>query len=615
MTKYRPSIGAIWSGRATRFRVWAPQAKAVELVVESPGRCTYPMQPDAGGFFALERTEPGPGGRYRYLVDGAGPFPDPASRFQPEGVHGPSEVIDPGAFTWHDQDWSGVALERLVLYELHVGTFTPEGTFLAVRERLPVLADLGVTAILLMPLGDFAGRWNWGYDGVSPFAPAHCYGRPDDLRSLVDQAHRLGLAVHLDVVYNHFGPDGAYQGRFSPGYASRTHRSPWGAGVNFDGPGAGPVRGYVIENALHWIHEYHFDGLRLDATHAIVDQSPVHILAELASAVHDSLAGTERHALVIAEDVRNLADLVRGEERGGRGLDAVWSDDFHHQVRVAVAGDRDGYFADFDGTTEGIAATARQGWYFTGQPSTYYGGPRGSDPADLPRQRCVFFLQNHDQVGNRAFGDRLHHRIDPAVWRALSVLLLFLPETPLLFMGQEWAAATPFQFFTDHHPELGRAVTEGRRRDFSRFRAFSDPAVSQTIPDPQARETLDASHLDWRERDQPVHAAVLRLYRKLLALRRSLAPADGPGSAAFTIVALDDHVLRLERRGSRSTTLALVRLRWAGASEIGPGWSPLLTTEDPEFALDPVPMEFGPSAVRLARPGAAIMTREGSPSY
>ncbi|MEO6057412.1 MAG: malto-oligosyltrehalose trehalohydrolase [Gemmatimonadales bacterium] len=608
MSRYDPLLGATWTGGDTRFVVWAPEATKVDLVVEAPGpQGEYPMQPGRDGHFTLSHAAVGPGHRYRYRVDGAGPFPDPASRFQPEGVHGPSEVIDSGAYTWGDAGWSGVPLERLVLYELHVGTFTDGGTYAGLAGRLSALADLGVTAVLLMPLADFAGRWNWGYDGVAPFASARCYGRPDDLRALVDQAHRLGLAVHLDVVYNHFGPDGAYQGSFSPGYASRTHRSPWGSALNFDGPDSRPVRRYVIENALRWIHEFHIDGLRLDATHAIVDRGPVHILAELAAAVHASLAGTGRQAHVIAEDAQNLAHLVERGERGGYGLDAVWSDDFHHQVRASVAGDRDGYFADFDGRTESIAATARQGWYYTGQQAPYFGGPRGSDPAGIPLSRFVVFLQNHDQVGNRAFGERLHHQVDLAVWRALSVLLLLLPETPLLFMGQEWAAGSPFRYFTDHTPELGRAVTEGRRREFSRFEAFADPTVRETIPDPQAQETVVASHLDWSEREREPHAGVLRLYRRLLALRRGLPPLEDPaGSSGFTIAAEGD-VLRLERPGPDSALLALVRLRGAGATKLGKGWRALLTTEDPEYTADPLPVELGAEA-RFARPGAVVLS-------
>ena len=417
--------------------------------------------------------------------------------------------------------------------------------------------------------------------------------------------------MHLDVVYNHFGPDGAYQGCFSPSYNSRTHHSPWGAAVNFDGPASRPVRHYVIENALRWIHEYHVDGLRLDATHAIVDESPVHILAEVASAVHQSLAGVGREALVIAEDARNLATLIERTEHGGYGLDGVWSDDFHHQVRVATAGDRDGYFADFDGSTEAIATTARQGWYYTGQPAPYEGVPRGSDPAGIPLSRFVFCLQNHDQVGNRAFGDRLHQRIEPAVWRALSVLLLLLPETPLLFMGQEWAAGTPFRYFTDHNPELGRAVTEGRRREFSRFQAFADPAVRETIPDPQADETFRASRLDWRERDRAPHPGSLELYRRLLALRRRLPAVAAAGDASgFTIEAVDAEVVRLERAGPDATLLALVRLRGAGTTTVGPGWRALLTTEDAGVAADPVPVRLG-TEVRFGRPGAVVLAASG----
>ena len=376
---WTPTLGAHMVGDATRFRVWAPEARRVTAVIESPGRAPREetLQADPDGFHGAVVTGVSAGDRYRYRLDGGNPLPDPASRCQPEGVHGPSAVVDWRSFPWSDGDWTGIALEDTVLYELHVGTFTPEGTFAAAAERLPDLRDLGVTAIELMPVADFPGRWNWGYDGVAPFAPARCYGHPDDLRRFVDDAHRLGLAVHLDVVYNHLGPDGAYQSAFSRDYYSATHASPWGAAMNFDGPRSQPVRDYVVENGLHWVHEYHIDGLRLDATHAIVDESPRHILAVFAAAIRQSLSGSGRRAQVVAEDHGNLAHMVRPERGGGFGLDGLWSDDFHHQMRRRLAGDADGYFADFSGTADAIARTAARGWFYCGEYSAYFGRPRG----------------------------------------------------------------------------------------------------------------------------------------------------------------------------------------------------------------------------------------------
>jgi maltooligosyltrehalose trehalohydrolase len=619
----RATLGANWRDGVTSFEVWVPDAERVEVVLEpDPGpHRAYPMRRLADGYFTLELPGAGPGGLYRLRPDGRGPFPDPASRFQPRGVHGPSQVVDPRAFAWTDDAWRGGGLDETVLYELHVGTFSPEGTFRAAGARLPYLRDLGVTAIELMPVADFAGDRNWGYDGAALFAPARCYGSPDDLRALVDTAHRLGLSVHLDVVYNHFGPDGAYQSAFSAHYISRRHRSPWGETLNFDGPGSRPVRDYVVENAVRWIREYHLDGLRLDATHAIVDESPRPIVTEITAAVRAAVAPSGRRALVIAEDARNLRRVVEPEAAGGWGADAIWSDDFHHQLRRALAGDADGYFADFTGSTADIAATARQGWFFRGQHAPYFGGPRGTDPSGIACARFVFFLQNHDQVGNRAYGDRVHHTVDLAAWRAASALLLLLPETPLLFMGQEWSASTPFLFFTDHHRELGKAVTAGRRREFSRFSAFANPASREAIPDPQDPETLRASRLVWEEQEREPYRSVLRLYRSLLALRRR-EPALGPrGMSGEPLVHAWDRDVLVVRRDAPAARpiLAVVRLRGAGEVDLRqhpPAQLPadrarmeLLTTEDPPFTSEPAPPDVdsaGPR-VRFARPAAVLL--------
>jgi maltooligosyltrehalose trehalohydrolase len=623
---WKPRLGAWPVVDGASFAVWAPDARRLEVLCETPGKpaSVYPLEKDSEGVFTGTHSGIGAGDLYRYRLDGAGPYPDPASRFQPQGLHGPSQVIDPNRFPWTDRDWKNVEPDRLVLYELHVGTFTPGGTFNAAIERLPYLKDLGVTAVELMPVAAFPGNRNWGYDGAALFAPARSYGAPDDLRTFVNEAHRTGLAVHLDVVYNHFGPDGAYAPVFSKYYFSERHRSPWGAGINLDGEHSAQVRRFFIENALHWIHEYHIDGLRLDATHALVDDSPRYFLAELAAAVRASGESTGRKALLVAEDTRNLNYMLQPESEGGWGLDGVWSDDFHHQVRRCLAGDADGYFSDFDGTVESIAATVRQGWFFTGQYAPYFGHQRGTGPASISPAQCVFFIQNHDQVGNRAFGDRLHHAIDLASYRAATVLLLLAPEAPLLFMGQEWAAGTPFQFFTDHEPGLGRKVTEGRRREFAKFRAFADPALRERIPDPQAPATFEASRLVWEETTLEPHLSTLALHRRLLALRAAEPVFRSAGRASFAIRPSGDSALVLRRgMGAGPAFLAVIRLKGAGGCDLGdlpeanpgPGrrWQSILTTEDAAFTPDPVPLKIpaGGLAVEFSRPGAVILTAAG----
>ncbi|HVM98112.1 MAG TPA: alpha-amylase family glycosyl hydrolase, partial [Candidatus Acidoferrales bacterium] len=428
-----PRLGATCEGGGIRFCVWAPQRNCVEVVLESgPNAGSVHALPALDALFSGVVGAAGVGDRYRYRLDGEGPYPDPASRFQPEGVHGPSEIIDPTLFGWSDVNWTGVHLSNLSIYELHVGTFGPNGTFGQVTERLPYLRDLGVAAIELMPVADFPGTRNWGYDGVALFAPARCYGRPDDLRRLVNVAHGLGLGVILDVVYNHLGPDGNYLNCFSPFYFSKHHLTPWGDAVNLDGPHCGMVRELFFQNAVHWLREYHIDGLRLDATHALIDEGPRHFVAELTSRVRESIDG--REAVVIAEDQRNLSSMLRPETEGGWDLDAVWADDFHHQMRRILAGDHEGYYAEYSASMDDLATALREGWLRRDPVPVEEARLILSDDA-VERQRLVICIENHDQVGNRAFGDRLHHEIDLAAYRAASVLLFCAPETPLLFMG------------------------------------------------------------------------------------------------------------------------------------------------------------------------------------
>jgi maltooligosyltrehalose trehalohydrolase len=621
---WRPGLGAFADDRGVCFRVWAPTRKEIELVLDPQGSAPRRerLTPAGDGTFTGTFEAVTAGHLYAYLLDGDGPYPDPCSRSQPFGVHGPSAVVDPEAFEWSDRLWRGRPLERAVIYELHVGTFTPAGTFGGVTERLPYLADLGVTVVELMPVAAFPGTRNWGYDGVSLFAPFSGYGTPDDLRRLVDTAHGVGLAVLLDVVYNHLGPDGAYGTVFSPFYRSSRHQSPWGFAINLDGEHSGPVRAFFIENALHWLHEYHFDGLRLDATHWLVDDSTPHFAAELAARVRAAVPG--RSVLLVAEDERNLAAIVRRKGKGDWGLDAVWADDFHHHVRRGSAGDRNGYYQDYSGSIADLATTLRQGWFYCGQRSEYAGAPRGTDPAGVPLERMIICLQNHDQIGNRPFGKRLHHQIEPELFRALTALLLFAPETPLLFMGQEWAASTPFRFFTDHHPELGRLVTEGRRREFSRFEAFADERTRARLPDPQAASTFAASRLIWGECAHPPHAGVLALYRALLRLRDSESGLKAGGR--FEVVELDNAGLALTRGDAGDALLLVAWLQGSGAYDhsrrgpIVPGsrWSVILSTEESRFQEHPDParaltpdIELQDSPViRFRRPSAVILRRE-----
>jgi maltooligosyltrehalose trehalohydrolase len=623
---YEPTLGAVPDGVGTRFTVWAPEARVVEVELRAAGGFDRRRLAPAGDGTFTAAFEVGAGTRYRFLVDGRGPFPDPASRSQPDGVHGASEVVDPRTFAWTDASWTGVAIEEAVIYELHIGTFTDEGTFAGAARRLPDLARLGITVVELMPLADFPGDRNWGYDGVSLYAPARCYGRPDDLRRFVDAAHALGLAVLVDVVYNHLGPDGAYHGQFSRFYHA-DRESPWGRAMNLDGPHSGHVRRFLIENALHWLCEYHADGLRLDATHALLDGGTPHLVAEITTRVRETVTG--RHALVVAEDHRNLAVMIRPPAEGGWGLDAVWADDFHHQVRRRTAGDRDGYYRDYAGTTEDLAATVSQGWFFCGQHSAYLGECRGTSPAGLPPWRFVICLQNHDQVGNRALGERLHHQIPLPLYRAVSALLVLAPETPLLFMGQEWAATSPFLYFTDHESGLGRLVTEGRRREFARFAAFADPGVRERIPDPQAESTFTSSRLRWADRDDEPQASTLRYYRALLAARRTdptLHPSSR-GSGRVTAIDADTIVLDRAATGHRCAVVLVVHLGTGGDVELElPAvdggrppvvpWICALSSEGAGFAPDLVAIDVavsgGVARLRFLRPGAVLLIGGGA---
>lgn len=510
--KAQRSQGAELLDNGVRYRTWCEHDNVAALIFDHAGQIlrAVEMQPCGDGYFealdSLGRAED----LYRFRLNEMGDFPDPASRYQPSGVHGASMVVDPDAFEWSDHAWSCPALGELAIYELHIGTFTPAGTFRAAIEKLRYLRDLGITAIQLMPIADFPGDRNWGYDGVMPYAPARSYGNPDDLRALVDAAHAHGLAVILDVVYNHLGPDGNYVGSYHRGYFDQCHQTPWGAAFDFARPA---VRNFFVENAPYWMREFHVDGFRVDATHVMIDRSHRHVLEEIAERVHE-LGG-----FVIAEDERNDPNLLLPPERGGLGFDACWADDFHHVLRVMLTGERDGYYRNFHGAPTELAQTLEHGWLFRGQRQATDGRPRGGDTSALAPEQFIYCISNHDQTGNRAFGERFGHVADPAAYRAASALLCLAPHTPMLFMGQEWTASTPFQFFTDHNDDLGQRITQGRRHEFRHFAAFADPAALEKIPDPQARDTFVNSKLRWEELEEPEHAGVLQLYRACLELR------------------------------------------------------------------------------------------------
>jgi maltooligosyltrehalose trehalohydrolase len=497
----------------TRFRVWAPLAEQVHLAL---GEARHPMAPGACGWWSADVADARAGADYALVLDDGAPVPDPRSPWQPHGVNGASRLVDHAAFHWTDESWQPPPLGSAVIYELHVGTFTSAGTFEAVIERLDHLLDLGVTHVELMPIAEFPGTRGWGYDGVDLWAPRHAYGGPEGLKRLVDACHGRGLAVILDVVYNHLGPAGNYLGRFGPYFTDRYH-TPWGQAVNFDGAGSDEVRRFVCDNARMWLRDYHLDGLRIDAVHAIVDTSAVHVLEQLAEEIDELEPELGRSLVLIAESNLNDPRLIRPREQGGYGLDAQWADDLHHALHTVLTGERDGYYVDF-GTVADLAKALERAFVYDGRYSVFYGRRHGRAPDGLSGHRFVVCLQNHDQVGNRARGERISHLIGLGRLKVGIGLLLTAPFIPLLFQGQEWAASAPFQYFTDHQdPDLGRAVTEGRRKEFAAF-----GWKAEDVPDPQAAQTFERSKLDWSERGRAPHAGVLDWHRRLIGLRREL---------------------------------------------------------------------------------------------
>jgi maltooligosyltrehalose trehalohydrolase len=559
--KHEMPFGAECRDNGTvRFRLWAPKASAVILQLGDPERDLSMSRLDEGGFELT--TAANAGAHYAFKIDDKYLVPDPASRWQPFGVHGASEVIDPLAYDWQDSNWKSRRWDETVIYELHVGTFSPEGTFDGAEAKLEYLADLGVTAVELMPLATFPGERNWGYDGVLSYAPARCYGRPEDLKRLIDSAHAKNLMVFLDVVYNHFGPEGNYLGLYAPQFFTDRHRTPWGQAINFDGPCSRTVRDFFIHNALYWLEEYHFDGLRFDAVHAIVDDSRPDILTELAEAVRTKF-DAERHVHLVLENDNNAAHYLCGDAKARPSCyNAQWNDDIHHALHVLVTGEKDGYYSDYaKNPAWHLERCLAEGFSYQGEDSSFRNGAKRGQPSrDLPPTCFVSFLQNHDQVGNRALGERIAELADPEALKSAMAILLLAPSPPLLFMGEEFGATTPFLFFCDFGPELASKVTEGRRAEFARFEQFNSPQAQKQIPDPNSKETFLRSKLDWESLERESHSNWLEFYRNVLKCRRAkivpLIKDIAPGRATFEILGPD--ALSVQWPFSKSGSLQLI---------------------------------------------------------
>jgi maltooligosyltrehalose trehalohydrolase len=583
-------IGAELQPRGgVHFRLWAPKRQRVEVVLEGGGASA--LQAEDKGYFSGAVARASAGSLYRFRLDGGDYlYPDPASRFQPQGPHGPSQVVDPAAFTWSDAHWRGCQPGCGAIYEMHIGTFTPEGTWQAAQRQLSALVDLGITVLEVMPVAAFPGQFGWGYDGVDLFAPTQLYGSPNDFRRFVDAAHAAGLGVILDVVYNHIGPDGNYLHEFSADYFTDRYDNEWGDAINFDGDHAGPVREFFVTNAAYWIDEYHLDGLRLDATQQIFDRSPQHILAEVAQAVQRAARG--RTTFLVAENEHQEARLARPLPEG-YGLNAAWNDDFHHSARVALTGRREAYYCDYRGNPQEFLSQLKRGFLYQGQRSSWQKKHRGTPALDLPPAAFVVFLENHDQISNSGRGWRLHQLASPGRLRALTALLLLGPNTPMLFQGQEFWASAPFLFFADHRPELARAVSKGRHKFLCQFPSLATDAMQPLLADPADVATFQRCKLDLDERDK--HAAAYALHRDLLRLRREdpVFRSRPPGSRIDGAVLGPDALLVRFFGSQHDDRLLLMNLGrdldLSPAPEPllvppeGASWSLLWSSEDPAY--------------------------------
>ena len=590
------SFGAVVGEHGTSFRVWAPAQDRVSLVLE--GRDDLAMRAVGHGFFELDLADVGAGQRYWYRIK-QGTRPDPASRWQPDGPLGPSAVVDPARFAWTDDAWTGAPpAHRHVIYEMHIGTFTADGTWAAATAHLPRLAALGITTLEVMPLAEFAGRFGWGYDGVQLFAPSHLYGTPDDVRRFVDTAHHLGLAVILDVVYNHFGP----VGNFFPEFSDTIHGAPgeWGPSINYDGPGSGPVREFMQENAAYWIRDFHFDGLRMDAVNALVDSSDEHIVSEICAAARR--AAGSRPLFIVGECEPQDSRLLRGSGAYADGLDAMWNEDWHHSAFVLLTGRRHAYFTDYRGTAHELASMARHGFLYQGQWYSWQGKPRGGYSLGLPACRFVSFLENHDQIANTGLGERLYHHVDRALWRAMTAALMLGPALPLLFQGQEFGSSRPFTYFADHEGDLAAAVENGRIEFLAQFPSLKTPEMRAAVPKPAAAETFENCKLVDAERgddDNGLH----RLHRDVLTLRREDAVLGelGTGRVQVEASAPTESVLLIRYIGQAEDRLLVVNFADEYhcpmndpllAPRPGTQWTQLWTSEQLQYggiAVAPIP--------------------------
>jgi maltooligosyltrehalose trehalohydrolase len=616
----RLPIGAdIQPDGTTHFRVWAPDPPAVSLVIE---RCDAPRQDvamtrEADGYYSASVEHAGHGDRYRFQIDGD-LVPDPASRFQPDGPFGASQVIDAMRYQWQHEAWRGITLEHQVIYELHVGTFTPEGTWRAAAQKLPLLADVGISVIEVMPVAEFPGRFGWGYDGVFPYAPTRLYGTADDFRAFVDTAHGLNLAVILDVVYNHLGPDGCVFRRFAGRYFTDRYPNEWGEALNFDAAEAGPAREYWQHNGAYWIDEFHLDGLRLDATQSIHDPSGEHILAAMTREAR--AAAGDRAIILIAENEPQNVRLVRPLGAGGYGLDALWNDDFHHSAVVALTGRREAYYTDYQGTPQEFVAAAKYGYLFQGQRYAWQKDSRGTPTCGLPPSTFVNFLENHDQVANSGDGSRLRLRSSAGAYRALTALTMLMPGTPMLFQGQEFGATTPFLYFADHRPELAAAVQNGRAAFIAQFASVATADMQRQLAAPHAPATFERCKLDWSERDR--HACVLRLYRDLIALRRrdvAFAPRDR-ASIDGAVIGAEAFVVRFFTEEAGGQRLLLVNLgvdlarpsiaEPLVAPPAGYAWRTCWSSEAPDYGGGGTPEVCGADGWHVSGHSAVVLKPE-----
>lgn len=533
----QPSGGA-------HFRVWAPRRKTVEVMLERSdaggGAVPYELDREGNGYFSGIILDAAPDMLYRYRLDRKNSYPDPASRFQPDGPHGPSQIIDPGEFGWTDGNWRGIQLPGQIVYEMHIGTFTREGTWNAATLELEKLAQLGVTALEIMPVADFGGTFGWGYDGVDLYAPTRLYGMPDDFRRFVDCAHKIGLAVLLDVVYNHFGPDGAYFKDFSDDYFTDRYENEWGMAINFDGKNSAPVREFITANAAYWIAEFHIDGLRLDATQQILDSTSPHVLSEITQSARQAAPG--RAIIIVAENEPQHIKLLRPIEQGGYGMDGLWNDDFHHSALVAVTGRNEAYYTDYHGTPQELVSALKWGYLYQGQRYSWQKQRRGTPAFGVSPAAFITYIQNHDQVANSGWGLRLHQLTSPGRCRAITALLLLARATPMLFQGEEFASSSPFLFFADHRPELAKAVRKGRAEFLTQFRTLATPEMQRLVPDPADRATFARCKLDLNERE--AHSEAYALHCDLLRLRREDSVFQKQGSFDGAVLGSEAFLLR-----------------------------------------------------------------------